>query len=251
MGLIEYIGVWKSYDNTPVIKDVSFKVNAGEIVVLLGPNASGKSTLFKMTLGVVKPDRGTVKVNGIDVSANPIEARRVVGFLPEEIIAYESLKLEEYVEFILSVYGIDPGEKPLNEVFDMLGLREHLGKLLGELSHGNRRKALLATIFLRDPDVLVLDEVFAGLDPAAAKLVKTWLREKAKHRTAVLVSTHVLPIAEATADRVLIIHRGRIVAEGRPGELKDVFGAKELEEVFLEVTGYTREYEDLVRELYK
>ncbi len=251
MGAIEYSDVWKTFDSKDVIKGVSFSVERGEIVALLGPNGSGKSTLFKMSLGIIKPDRGRVFVDGVDATTNSLEARKIVGYMPEEIIIYESLKPEEYIEFILSVYGIKVENRHIEEIIDILGLRQHVGKFIGELSHGNKRKTLLATLFLRDPSILILDEVFSGLDPATARLVKTWLREKTRRNSAILVSTHVLPIAEAIADRILIIHEGSIVAEGKPGELKEIFGAKELEEVFLEVTGYTGEYEELIKELYR
>ena len=248
---IIYNDVWKSFDENPVVKNVSFEVSGGEVVVLLGPNGSGKSTLFKMTIGVVKPDKGKVFVNNIDVAENPLEARKIVGFMPEEIVIYESLKIEEYLSFILSIYGIKVSEDKVNSIIRLLGLSEHLDKFIGDLSYGTKRKVLLASLMLREPKALVLDEVFTGLDPVAAKIVKTWIREAADAGVPVLISTHVLPIAEAIADRVLIIHRGEIVAEGKPGELKEIFGAKELEEVFLKVTGYSPEYEDVIRALYR
>ena len=248
---IVYKDVWKAFNSQPVIRGVSFNVREGEIVALLGPNGSGKSTLFKMSLGIVKPDKGSVLVDGVDAVSNPIKVRQVVGYMPEETVIYESLKLEEYIEFILSVYRVKVEESLIEEIINILELEQHVGKLVGELSHGNKRKVLLATLMLRDPPILVLDEVFSGLDPVIARLIKTWLRDKTRRGGAVLVSTHVLPIAEAVADRVLIIHRGEIVAEGKPGELKEIFGVKELEDVFLEVTGYAREYEDLIRELYE
>ena len=248
---IVYNNVWKSFDGNPVVRNVSFEVKEGEVVVLLGPNGSGKSTLFKMTVGIVKPDRGQVFVNEVDASADPLEARKIVGFMPEEIIIYESLKIEEYLEFILSIYGRKVDKNTLQKVVDLLGLREHLDKFIGELSHGTKRKVLLAALMLREPRVLALDEVFTGLDPVAAKLVKTWIREAADSGVPVLVSTHILPIAEAIADRVLIIHRGEIVAEGKPGELKELFGAKELEDVFLKIAGYSPEYEEVIRALYR
>ncbi|MCD6458350.1 MAG: ABC transporter ATP-binding protein [Thermoprotei archaeon] len=248
---IVYEDVWKAFNSQPVIRGVSFNVREGEIVALLGPNGSGKSTLFKMSLGIVKPDKGSVLVDGVDAVSNPIKARQVVGYMPEETVIYESLKLEEYIEFILSVYRVKVEESLIKEIINILELEQHVGKLIGELSHGNKRKVLLATLMLREPPILVLDEVFSGLDPVIARIIKTWLRDKTRRGGAVLVSTHVLPIAEAVADRVLIIHRGEIVAEGKPGELKEIFGVKELEDVFLEVTGYAREYEDLIRELYE
>ncbi|RLE63140.1 MAG: ABC transporter ATP-binding protein [Thermoprotei archaeon] len=249
--VVQFEDVWKSFGSSAVIQGVSFTVNSGEIVVLLGPNGSGKSTLFKMTLGIIKPDRGQVLVEGVDAVANPIEARRRVGYMPEELIVYESLKINEYLEFMSSVYGVQADVLMVEKIIDLLGLREYAGKFIGELSHGTKRKVILASLMLREPHVLVLDEVFSGLDPSSARIVKTWVRELVKRGAGALISTHVLPIAEAVADRVLIIHRGRIVSEGKPSELKELFGAKELEEVFLQVTGYSPETEKVVRALYE
>ena len=247
---VGYNGVWKFFDGNPVVKGVSFIVGSGEIVCLLGPNGSGKSTLFRMALGIVRPDKGTVLVDGLDVFSNVIEVRRRIGFMPEEPVIYESLKIEEFLDFIFSAYGVKPDKERVMEVLEVLGLVEHLGKLIGDLSHGNKRKAMLASLMLRDPSVLILDEVFSGLDPGIARVVRMWIREMAKRGAGVLVSTHILPIAEAIADRVLIIHRGSIVAEGKPEELKELFGSEELEDVFLEVTGYDRSVEEVVKALY-
>lgn len=249
--MIIYDDVSKTFNGTPVLENVSFKVNKGEIVVLLGPNGSGKSTLFKMSIGVIKPDKGKVFVNGIDASHNPLEARKAVGYIPEENILYESLKPEEFIEFILSIYNIKNSRSLIEKIIDLLDLREHMGKLIGELSHGTRRKILLASVMLRTPPIYVLDEVFTGLDPASARTVKSFIREEARRGKSILVSTHVLAIAEAIADRVLIIYEGKIVAQGKPEELKDIFGAKELEDVYLKVTGYRTGIEDLIKALYE
>ncbi len=246
---ISFENIYKSFGEREVLRGVSFSVEHGEIVALLGPNGSGKSTLFKMTIGVLTPDHGRVLVNNIDPSEDPIEARKIVGYIPEDPLLFESLKASEFVEFVLSVYGVSPPPDTVSKVVKVLDLKNEMGKLVGELSRGNRRRLMLATLMLRDPDVLVLDEVFSGLDPMGARIIKAWLREKASRGATILFSTHVLPVAEAVADRVVIIHRGRIVAEGQPGELTKLFGAKELEDVYLEVTGYSREYEEIIRSL--
>ena len=248
---IVYEDVKKAFDGKVVLDGVSFKVNQGELAVLLGPNGSGKSTLFKMALGLVKPDSGRILINGLDASQNPLEARKLVGFIPEENILYESLKVGEYLEFIASIYGVKATNDRVESIVKLLGLNEYFNQFIGELSHGTKRKVLIASIMLREPPILILDELFTGLDPASARLVKTWLYRAAKRGASILISTHVLPIAEAVADRVFIIHKGRIVAEGKPHELKEIFGAKELEDIYLEVTGYSRELEQLTKALYE
>ncbi len=244
--MIRYEEVVKSYGGVEILHGVSFEVRDGEVFALLGPNGSGKSTLLKMSIALVKPDSGRVLLGDLDPSGNPVEARRLVGYLPEEPVLYESLRADEYVRFILDVYGVDVDWGKVGELAKQLGLWEHGSKLVGELSHGNKRKLMLLTIMLREPGYLVLDEVFSGLDPVSAVRVKAWMRAEAGRGKPVLFSTHILPIAEALADRIAIVYKGRIVAEGTPEELKTLYGARELEEVFLSVTGHAGEYEELL-----
>lgn len=249
MNVIVYRGVVKSFGGVTVLKNVDIDVGSDEIVALLGPNGSGKSTLFKMSIGVVKPDSGFIRVGGIDPVSNPVEARRAVGYLPEEPLIYESLFLEEYLSFVLSVYGAKASVDEVRSVVRALGLEEHMGKFMGELSYGNKRKAMIAIIILRDPKILVLDEVFSGLDVASAKIVRSWLEEKRSRGTAIIFSTHVVPIAEAVADRIVVINNGEIVVSAKPNELKDFFKSQHLEDVYLRLTGYRSEYEEIIRAL--
>lgn len=249
MGSIVFEGVRKSFGGTEVIKGVSFRVGGGEVVALLGPNGSGKSTLFRMTVGVVVPDAGRVEVAGVDPSADPVRAREVVGYVPEEPVLWESISLGEYLSLTASIYGVDLSPERYRAVLKVLGLEEHAGKLLGELSHGARRKAMIAAVMIRDPKALVLDEVFSGLDVASARAVKGWLREMAGKGVPALFSTHILPIAEVVADRVIVIAGGRVVADGSPDELKEVFRSEGLEEVYLKLTGYSPEVEAIVKAL--
>ena len=249
MGSIVFEGVRKSFGGTEVIKGVSFRVGGGEVVALLGPNGSGKSTLFRMTVGVVVPDAGRVEVAGVDPSADPVRARAVVGYVPEEPVLWESISLGEYLSLTASIYGVDLSPERYRAVLKVLGLEEHAGKLLGELSHGARRKAMIAAVMIRDPKALVLDEVFSGLDVASARAVKGWLREMAGKGVPALFSTHILPIAEVVADRVIVIAGGRVVADGSPDELKEVFRSEGLEEVYLKLTGYSPEVEAIVKAL--
>ena len=247
---VVFESIWKSFDSKPVLKGLTLKVRPGEIVCLLGPNGSGKSTLFKMSIGVLAPDKGWVKVCGVNPAKDPMRARQIVGYMPEDLVLFESLKVEEFLEFILSIYGVKVDRTRIDETLKLLGLEGELGKFVGDLSRGNKRRVYLAALMLRDPLVLVLDEAFTGLDPVGARILKSWVKGMSSRGATILFSTHVLPIAEAVADRVAIIHEGRIKAEGRPDELRRLFGAEELEEVFLEVTGYSKEYENIIRSLY-
>jgi len=215
--------------------------------VLLGPNGSGKSTLMKMSIGLVVPDRGSVEVCGRSVLEDTVWVKRVVGYVAEEPVLYESLTVSEYLSFMLSVYGVSSPRDRVEGVLRALGLEEHVGKYIGELSHGMRKKVALAIAMLRDPPILVLDEVFSGLDVASARVVKAWLRAKASRGCVVVVSTHILPLAEAVADRVVILHEGQIVADTSPGNLSEL--GEELEDVYLKLTGYSPEIERLVEAL--
>ncbi|RLE60207.1 MAG: ABC transporter ATP-binding protein [Thermoprotei archaeon] len=246
---ILFENVTKSFDEIKVLDNISLKIPPGKLYVLLGPNGSGKSTLMKMTIGLVKPDYGKVLVGGVNPQENQVSAKKIVGFLPEEPVLYESLELLDYLSFILNIYGINVTEERIREVLDFLGLSEHLNKLVGSLSHGNKRKLMLATLILRDPDYLVLDEVFSGLDPSSAVLVKAWLKEKIKRGATVVFSTHILSLAEALADTVVMIYKGKKVVEGSVDELRELYGKEELEEIFLSVTGLEREYDEIVRSL--
>lgn len=249
MGEVVFEGVRKSFGGAEVVRGVSLRVSGGEVVALLGPNGSGKTTLFKMTVGVVRPDEGRVRVCGVDPATDPVRAREVVGYVPEEPILWESISLGEYLSLTASIYGVDLTPERYRAVLRVLGLREHAGKLLGELSHGARRKAMIAAVMIREPKALVLDEVFSGLDVASARAVRNWVRGMAGRGVPALFSTHILPIAEVVADRVILLAGGRVVAEGEPGELKEAFRSRELEEVYLKLTGYSPEVEELVKAL--
>ncbi len=246
--MLRYEGVTKRYGNVQALKGVTVEFQPGRIHALLGPNGSGKSTLMKMAIGLVKPDSGSVRVDGIDPVEDPISARKVVGYAPEEIVIYESLTPAEYLSFLGYVYGIpkeelEPRLRTLIKIFKM---EEHMGKLGGELSHGNRRKLLIMSALIHDPRVLILDEPFSGLDPEIARVLKELMRKYAEEGRVVVFSTHILELAEAVADEVTIMHLGEVVAKGPMEELR---GKKDLETYFLEVTGLTSELEELLKAL--
>ena len=244
---LRYLDVWKFYGGRAVVKGVSIEFQPGSVVALLGPNGSGKSTLMKMSVALVAPDRGDVVVCGKSVREDPLRAKRVVGYVAEEPVLYESLDIVEYLSFVSSIYGIEVPQSKVDALIKALGLEEHLGKQIGELSHGTKKKVALAAVMLRDPPVLVLDEVFSGLDVKSARILKLWLREKASRGSVVVFSTHILPVAEAVADRVVILHEGVVKADAPPSKLSELGG--ELEEVYLKLTGYSPDIEELVKAL--
>ncbi len=246
--MLSYSQVRKRYGDVEALKGVTVQFEPGKIHALLGPNGSGKSTLMKMAIGLVRPDSGQVRVDGIDPVEDPISARRIVGYAPEEIVIYESLTPAEYLSFLGYVYRLprDELESRLETLIRVFKMKEHMGKLGGELSHGNRRKLLLMAALIHDPRVLILDEPFSGLDPEIARVLKEIMRRYADEGRVVVFSTHILELAEAVADEVTIMHLGEVVARGPMEELR---GKKDLESYFMEVTGLTSELEELLKAL--
>ncbi len=250
--MIRYLDVSKKYGEVVALDNISLDIEDGKITALLGPNGSGKTTLFKITLGVLRPDSGKIYIDDLDVVENPIEARRIIGYSPEDITLFESLTPLEMFNFISKVYGLRDKqyEKQLQLYITLFNLNSYMNKLCGELSHGNRRKVSLVSALLHDPKVLLLDEPFTGLDPEAGRILKEILKKNASENKVVMFSTHILEIAEAVADYIIIINNGRVVAEGSPDELRDMMQYRDLESVFLEVTGLSREVEQLIRTLW-
>lgn len=243
--------IWKSFGEVVALDGIDLRMPNGLVHSLLGPNGSGKSTLMKVAIGLLKPDSGRALVNGIDPRIDPISVRKIVGYMPEEVVAYDSLNPAEYLSFIASLYEMprESLEVRSRALSKLLALEEYMSKPIGELSHGNRRKVLLAGSLIHDPSVLILDEPFSGLDPESAKILKEALLDYASRGKTVIISTHVLEIAEAVSKQVVIMQRGRIVAEGPVDSLRSMTGAKDLEEVFIQVTGVSGEIQDLLRAL--
>jgi len=246
--VLTFRGVFKAFGSVAALDNVSVDFEPGRVHALLGPNGSGKSTLMKIAVGLVKPDAGYVSLNGVNPLLNPIEARRVVGYLPEEPILYESLTPAEWFSFLGHIYRIPTLvlKERVEALVKAFKLEEHMGKLCGELSLGNKRKVQIIGALLHMPKVLIFDEPFSGLDPEVAVVLKTFLRRAAEGVGTVIFSTHVMELAEAVADEVTIMHRGRVVAKGPIADLK---GKKDLESYFLEVTGLSSELKELVEAL--
>lgn len=196
--------------------DVSFTVPRGEVAGLLGPNGSGKSTVMRCLIGFFSPTGGRVRVAGIDVGADPLEARRHLGYLPEQVTLYPDLPVRRYLEFVAGMKGIGGAARRsvVDDVIAQCGLGAVAGKLNGKLSKGYRQRVGLAQALIGDPPVLVLDEPTVGLDPVQTVELRSLLREL-RGRT-VLLSTHVLAEASALCRRIVILDRGRVVAEDTP-----------------------------------
>ena len=223
MDLILAQDLTKEFDTLTAVEAVSLCVGAGEILVLLGPNGAGKTTTIRMLASILRPTRGRVVVAGYDTEIDPVGVRRSVGLLTEHHGLYTRMRAREYLRFFGQAYGLPPAliRSRVNELGNRYGLGDDLDRRLGEFSKGMRQKLVLVRALLHDPPVLLLDEPTSAMDPASARLVREGIRKLRSADRAIVVCTHNLTEAELLADRIAIIHRGRIVAHGTPLELKN------------------------------
>jgi len=232
--------VTKMYDSKIALLDVSFEVNEGEIVSLLGPNGSGKTTAMRIAVGLLRPTRGDVYLYGHSITRDPINAKKYIGFVPESPILYDNLTGMEYLELILDLWGYDIKDK-MDEIMrlsSILDLEQDLNTLTSTYSAGMKRKVLIIGALIHDPKVIVLDEVTANLDPKAIVSIKRLLDGLKNLNRAILISTHILEIAEEISDRTIILRSGEIVWEGETRKFREeAQQEKRLEEIFFELTG--------------
>src|SRR5438105_5739359 len=230
----------KGYGVVRAGQDVSLQVPRGEIFGFLGANGAGKTTTLRMLCGLIRPTAGTALIDGFDVFAQPMEAKARLGYLDEEPFIHPHLTGREFLDYIAHLYRMPRGPERQQRMERLLGLFElaDRGELIGAYSHGMKQKIGLASLLIREPSVLLLDEPTNGLDPRSARLVKDLLEELASRGTTVLLSTHILEVAQALCHRVAIIDRGHIVATGTMDELRAQTGSAQasLEDLFLRLT---------------
>ena len=238
----------KSYGRTLAVADVTIDVNSGEIVGFLGPNGAGKTTTLKILTGLLRPDKGIVRIDGIDLHERPAEAKSILGYVPDVPHLYEKLTVLEFLLFISEVFKLDKSEaaRRITDLISLFDLIDHKNKLTGTLSHGTKQKVSLAAAILHRPRVLLLDEPTGGLDPRATRKIKDVIAEMAKGGCAILFSTHILEIAESICDSIYIINKGKIVARGNIEQLRNEARGSTLEELFIELTGGS-EYDEVVK----
>ena len=232
--MIEVKQLTKHYGNHVAVNHISFKAKQGEIVGLLGPNGAGKTTTMRMITGYMPPTSGTIQVAGYDVMKNSQEVRRRVGYLPERVPIYPDMTLKGYVSFWAKLYNVKQHKQKVDEVLDRFGLYDRRDKLVRSLSKGLRQRLGLAQALVHDPEVIVLDEPTIGIDPKQVIEVREIVRSLQEDHT-VLFSSHILSEVEQVCDRVIILHHGNIVAEGKPEQLRKKFGHQT--ELYLEVRG--------------
>jgi ABC-2 type transport system ATP-binding protein len=218
--MIHIENLTKSYGATQAVRGISFDVGKGQVVGFLGPNGAGKSTTMKVLTGFLLPTSGKVVVKGIDVEKDPVQARRHIGYLPENNPLYEEMMVEDYLAYVAHMRGLpkDQQAKAIKSAVDRCGLFDKRGKDIGELSKGYRQRVGLAQAILHDPDILVLDEPTTGLDPNQVVEIRNLIKELGAEKT-VLMSTHILPEVQHTCSRAIIIADGTLKADGAPSTL--------------------------------
>jgi ABC-2 type transport system ATP-binding protein len=235
--MIEVEHLTKYYGDVPVVRDVTFNVEPGEILGFLGPNGAGKTTTMRMITGYLPPTSGTVRVAGFDVNEKSLEARSRIGYLPETVPLYPELTTFEYLNFRGQITGIHNSRERrsrIYEVMEVLNLTDVANQLVGNLSRGYRQRVGFAQAMLHNPDVLILDEPTVGLDPVQITEVRNLIKELGQDHT-VILSTHLLPEVSMVCDRVIIINRGRLVALDTPIHLAE--GVAEMSTLQLEIGG--------------
>ncbi|MEE8186851.1 MAG: ABC transporter ATP-binding protein [Nitrososphaerales archaeon] len=234
-------GLSKSYGDVVALDDVSFRCESGEVFGLLGPNGAGKSTLLKIVVGLLKPTSGIVRLGEHDIAQSPEAAKQIVGYLPENPSLYTGLTVQEFLQFVGKIRGVDDSSlaNKVDESLRTFSLVEKTDSLIGSLSKGMKQKVALIASTIHDPSVLVLDEPLTALDPRTQRLVKDWIGSQAGKGVTILLSTHLMEIAQSYCTRLAIIDKGRIVASGGMDTLREKAAAgseANLDEIFLRLT---------------
>jgi ABC-2 type transport system ATP-binding protein len=231
----------KRYGKFTAVDGIDLVVPPGELFGLLGPNGAGKTTTIRMIAGILRPTSGTVLVGGIDMQARPLEAKARLGYIPDRPFVYDKLTGGEFLRFAAALYGLQgPAvERRMDELLELFELTPWKTELTEAYSHGMRQKLIIAGALVHRPEVIVVDEPMIGLDPRSARLLKELLREFVSRGGTVLMSTHTMEIAEVMCDRIAIVYRGRVAAQGTMAELRQQTSSEgmSLEDLFLKLTG--------------
>jgi len=238
--MVEFSHVRRTFGQTVAVDDLSLTLWPGEVFAFLGPNGAGKTTTIKMLVGLLQPSQGTIRVAGWDVLRHPREAAQRIGYVPDEPFLYDKLTGREFLEFIARIRGMDSRQtqQRIAQQVELFQLADFLDQLTETYSHGMKQRLVFASVLLHDPPLLVADEPMVGLDPKSVRLVKDLMRSRAAQGKTVFLSTHTLALAEQIADRIGIIHRGRLIFVGSLAQMhhQGLMQQKNLEEFFLQLT---------------
>ena len=229
-------GLTKRFDRLAV-DGLDLTVRTGEFYALVGPNGAGKTTTLRMVAGLLKPDAGSVAILGVDALINPVAAKQMMAWISDEPMIYDKLTPLEYLEFVAGLWGVDPAQsqRSAQDLLVSLGLESHLNERCEGFSKGMRQKVALAGALVHDPRLIILDEPLTGLDAVSARHVKGLLGNRVREGCTVIMTTHILEVAERMADRIGVITAGRLVAEGTLAELRQQNGHTDtsLEDLFI------------------
>lgn len=239
--MIRLEGLTKNYGSFVAVDHINLHVPRGELFGFLGPNGAGKTTTLRMIAGIMRPTAGRIWLGGIDLLADPMRAKAMLGFIPDRPFVYEKLTGQEFLHFVAGLYGQDGDavERRTSELLEVFELDNWKHELIESYSHGMRQKLIISSALIHRPECIVVDEPMVGLDPRAARLLKDIFRRFVERGGTVLMSTHTMEVAQAMCDRMAIIQLGKIVATGTVDELRrqTAAGNADLEELFLRLTG--------------
>ena len=235
--MIKIEGLKVSYGDYLAVDNLNLNIQKGELFAFLGPNGAGKTTTIKALTGLLNPDSGTIEICGHDMEESPLKAKSLMGYVPDVAVFYEKLTSIEFMKFIGDLYGIDKKILYDNtvELFNTMDLEPFANAQIEELSHGTRQRLAIAASLCHEPEVFVIDEPMVGLDPLHARGVKQELQKRCQNGLTVMMSTHLLNVAEELADRIGIIDGGKLIALGTLEELRMGKDAEALEEIFLKL----------------
>ncbi|MBW7874644.1 MAG: ABC transporter ATP-binding protein [Candidatus Cloacimonetes bacterium] len=237
--MIELINLKKQYGELVAVDGINLKVNPGEIYGFLGPNGAGKTTTIRMITGILPASSGEVLIDALSLKSQPMECKRITGYVPDRPFIYEKLKAWEFLQFVCDLYSLNR-ETTLNKADELLALFQlsHAKyRLIEDFSHGMKQKLVIISSLLSDPKLLVIDEPMVGLDPKGATILKALFRQLASAGKTIFLSTHTMSVAEELCDRISIIHSGKIKASGTMTELRNLGkGDENLEQIFLKIT---------------
>jgi ABC-2 type transport system ATP-binding protein len=239
--VIEVSSLSKVYNTLAAVSDLSFCVQPGEILGLVGPNGAGKTTTLRCMVGIIPPTRGEITIYGHSLGRDPIGAKRLISFMPDEPRLFDYLTVKEHLQFVARLYSVPDSEAGARKLLEEMELLDRSDSLPGELSRGMKQKLVIACGLLRSPKALLFDEPLTGLDPLGIRRMKSTILKRAREGASVIVSSHLLHLVEEICDRILILEKGRKVLHGTLAEisqgLPELQGEHNLEEIFLRVTG--------------
>ena len=229
----------KKYEDVWGVRHLDLEIRAGELFAFLGPNGAGKTTTIKLLVGLLRPTEGNAFIGGYNIQCQPVEAKALIGYIPDHPYLYEKLSARDFFHFVGDLFQIDRAtqERKKQEFFDLFGLTPVQDKLIENYSHGMRQKLVISASLLHDPKVVIVDEPMVGLDPQSARKVKDLFRAETRKGHTVFLSTHTLSVAEELADRIGIVHKGKLIFIGTLAQLREYMHREgDLEDLFLELT---------------